>query len=604
MGGRIPGAPPQKASRLKSLDSMGKETAATKETAAKLEPASSESSATARRWWYNIFPALAWLRGYQPKWLRADLIAGVTLAAYLMPAGLADASLAGLPPQAGLYACLFSGLVFWLFCSSRHTAITVTSAISLLLGTSLGDLAGGDVSRFGALAACTALLVAAMALAVWLIRAGVIVNFISETVMVGFKTGVALVLAGTQLPKLFGFKGGHGNFWGNIGHFFSHLRDTHALSLTMGLSALIILALGKRFWKNKPIALVVVIAGILVASLAHLGDRGVKMLGELPQGLPRIGLHDLQWSELLPLAMACFLLSAVETIAIGRMFALKHGYRLEPNQEFLSLAAANLAAGLGHGFAVSGGMSQSLVNESGGARTPLSGLFAALLMLLIVLFVSGALRYLPQPVLAAIVLMAVIGLFNLAALKHFWRADREEFVVAIAALLGVLGSGLLRGVLIGAVISLVQLLRAASRPHVAFLGRIQGTSRFSDRERHPDNELIPGVLIFRPESGLVYFNVDHVCKTILDRVSAEPALPKLVLLDLSAAPRLDLQSAQALGELANELTAKHIQVQAVEARSSVRDRLRNERVDTKLGGINRFTTVADAVEDFQKTAIQ
>jgi sulfate permease, SulP family len=151
------------------------------------------------------------------------------------------------------------------------------------------------------------------------------------------------------------------------------------------------------------------------------------------------------------------------------------------------------------------------------------------------------------------------------------------------------------------VISLVQLLRAASRPHVAFLGRIQGTSRFSDRERHPNNELIPGVLIFRPESGLVYFNVDHVCKRILDRVSAEPALPKLVLLDLSAAPRVDLQSAQALGELANELTAKHIQFQAVEARSSVRDRLRNEGVDAKLGGINRFTSVADAVEAFQKT---
>jgi SulP family sulfate permease len=246
-------------------------------------------------------------------------------------------------------------------------------------------------------------------------------------------------------------------------------------------------------------------------------------------------------------------------------------------------------------------MSQSLVNESGGARTPLSGFIAALLVLLIVLFVSGALRYLPQPVLAAIVLMAVTGLFKVTALRHFWRADRAEFVVAMAALLGVLGSGLLRGVMIGAVISLVQLLRAASRPHVAFLGRIQGTRRFSDRERHPDNELIPGVLIFRPESGLVYFNVDNVCRMILDRVSAEPALPKLVLLDLSAAPRVDLQSVQALGELANELTAKHIQFQAVEARSSVRDRLRNEGVDAKLGGINRFTTVADAVEAFQKS---
>jgi sulfate permease, SulP family len=292
----------------------------------------------------------------------------------------------------------------------------------------------------------------------------------------------------------------------------------------------------------------------------------------------------------------------VETAALGRMFAVKHGYRFDANQELLGIASANVMAGLGHGFPVSGGMSQSLVNESGGARTPLSGFIAALLMLLIVLFVSGVLRYLPQPVLAAIVLMAVTGLFNVTALRHLWRADRAELVVATAALLGVLGSGLLRGVLIGAVISLVQLLRAASRPHVAFLGRIPGTSRFSDRERHPDNELIPGVLIFRPESGLVYFNVDNVCKTILDRVSAAPTLPRLVILDFSAAPRVDLQSAQALGDLSNELTAKGLQVQAVEARSSVRDRLRNEGVDAKLGGINRFSSVADAVEDFQKTA--
>ena len=550
-------------------------------------------------------PVLTWLRAYQPKWLRADLIAGVTLAAYLMPAGLADASLANLPSEAGLYACLFSGLVFWLFCSSRHTAITVTSAISVLVGASLGDLAGGDASRFWALASCTALIVGVLAFIAWLAKAGVIVNFISESVLVGFKCGIALFIASTQLPKLFGFKGSHGDFWERSGYFFSHLRETNTASLLLGLAALVVLLLGKRFLKNKPVALFVVVAGILVASTMDLGSLGVKVLGEVPQGIPPFGLpavHLSDLNDLLPLALGCFLLGTVETAALGRMFAVKHGYRFDPNQELLGIAGANVMAGLGHGFPVSGGMSQSLVNESGGARTPLSGLIAALLTLLIVLFVSGALRNLPQPVLAAIVLIAVTGLFKLSALKHLWRADRSEFVVAMAALLGVLGSGLLRGVMIGAVISLVQLLRTASRPHVAFLGRIPGSRRFSDRQRHPDNELIPGVLIFRPESGLVYFNVDHVCRTILDRVNAEPTLPKLIVLDLSAAPRVDLQSAQSLGDLSNELTSKGLQVQAVEARSSVRDRLRHEGVDAKLGGINRFSSVADAVEDFQKTA--
>ena len=226
-------------------------------------------------------------------------------------------------------------------------------------------------------------------------------------------------------------------------------------------------------------------------------------------------------NDLLPLALACFLLGAVETAAIGRMFAAKHGGRLDANQEFLALAAANLAAALGRGFPVSGGMSQSAVNEGGGARTPVSGIIAAAVILVVVLFFSHLLRALPQPVLAAVVLVAVSGLFKLSTLKQLWAPIAANSWWRWRPFLGVLGSGLLRGVLIGAVISLAQLLRRASRPHVASLGRIPGTRRFSDRERHPDNEPVPGVLIFRPESGLVYFNVDHVCDLILDRTRAE-----------------------------------------------------------------------------------
>src|SRR5512147_32823 len=193
----------------------------------------------------RVIPALSWLRAYDRSWLRSDVFAGITLAAYLLPAGLGDASLANLPPEAGLYACLFGGLVFWLFCSSRHTAIAVTSAISLLVGASLGDIAGGDTTRFGALAAGTALLVALIAFIAWLARAGSIVNFISESVMVGFKCGVALCLASTQLPKLFGIQGAHGNFWVNSGNFLKHLGETNPTSLTIGGVALAVLILGK-----------------------------------------------------------------------------------------------------------------------------------------------------------------------------------------------------------------------------------------------------------------------------------------------------------------------------------------------------------------------
>ncbi len=552
--------------------------------------------------WVRWIPAFGWLRNYQAAWIRSDIAAGVTLAAYLLPAAIGDASLAGLPAQAGLYACLFSGLVFWIFCSSRQTAISVTSAISLLMGTSLGALAQGDASRFGALAAGTAVLVAAIGFVAWLFRAGVIVKFISETVLIGFKSGVALHLASTQLPKLFGIPGSHGNFWERSWGFLTHLGQTNPASVLLGGAALAMLILGKRFLPNRPIAIVVVVGGILIASMIDLGQYGVKLLGPVPQGLPPFGLPHLQWSdfnELLPLALACFLLGAVETVAIGRMFAEKHGYRLDSNREFLALAGANLAAGLGHGFPVSGGMSQSLVNESGGARSPLSGFVASSVILIVALFLTGTLRNLPQPVLAAIVLFAVTGLLKISALAHLWRFHKSEFAVAIVAILGVLGSGLLRGVMLGVVISLVMLLRRASSPNVAFLGRIPGTRRYSDIERHPDNESIKDVVIFRPEAALLYFNVEHVGDAVRARVQSAPQPVKAVLCDLSNAPFVDLAGAEMLKHLQRDFAADGIEFRIVEAHAAVRDLLRLEGLEDKVGHIGRFKSLADVVEEFQ-----
>jgi len=557
------------------------------------------SSSPLLRW----IPASTWLRAYDRSWLRGDVLAGITLAAYLLPAALGDASLANLPPEAGLYACLFGGLVFWIFCGSRYTAASVTSAISLVIGSSLGGMTGGNTTRFGALAAATALLVSLIAFIAWLVKAGVMVHFISESVMTGFKCGVALFLASTQLPKLFGFHSAHGSFWQNTGFFFKHLSETNSMSLIVGGIALAFLIVGKIFFKHKPVALFVVIAGIAAASAFSLERHGVKLIGVVPQGIPPFKLPAVYWqdlNQLIPLAFACFLLGAVETAAIGRMLVAKHGGRFDANQENLALAASNLAAGLGSGFPVSGGTSQSLVNEEGGAKTPLSTALAAVFILVVVLFFSHLLSALPQPVLAAVVLVAVGGLLKLSTLKQLWQSDRPEFVVAVTAFVGVLTFGLLLGVMIGAVISLVQLVRVSSRPHVAVLGRIPGTRRFSDCERHQDNQLIPEVMIFRPESALVYFNVDNVCDAILSRVHAQATPPKLVVLDLSAAALVDMQSAYMLAGMADELTAGHIRFQAVEPRSSVRDRLRHEGVDSKLGSVNRFTTVADAIDHFQR----
>jgi SulP family sulfate permease len=556
-------------------------------------------------WWGKVFPSVTWLRDYERSWFRPDIAAGVTLAAYLLPSALADASLAGLPVQAGLYACLFGGLIFWIFCSSRQTAVSVTSAISLLIGSSLGEIAAGDTTRFVTLASCTALVAAAAAFVAWLIRAGSIVKFISETVLIGFKAGVALWLISTQLPKFFGFKGAHGNFWHRIADFFQHIGETNLPSVWLGLSALALLIVGKRFLPNKPTALFVVIGGIAATALLNLGTYGIKLLGEVPRGLPLPTLPMVSWDEvtdLLPLGLACFLLAAVETAAIGRMFAEKHGYRFDSNQELLAIAGANLAAGLGQGFPVSGGMSQSLVNESGGARTPASGFISAILILLVAVFFSDTLRNLPQPVLASIVLMAVIGLFKVTELRRLWNYHRGEFLIAMIALLGVLWAGLLKGVLIGAVISIVMLIRRVSSPHVAFLGRIPGTRRYSDLSRHDTNEPIPDVLAFRVEAGIVYFNFEHISETVLARVHSMHPAPRLVICDLSTSPNIDMAGARMFLSLHAELEKRGVALRLVEARSKVRDMLRLEGVEEKVGRIDRSTTLADAIDDLNPTA--
>jgi sulfate permease, SulP family len=550
----------------------------------------------------SMLSALRWLPEYRAEWLRPDLVAGLTLAAYLLPAGIGDASLAGLPPEAGLYACLFSGLVFWLLCSSKHTVITVTSALSLLIGASVGELSAGDPARHAALAACVALMVAAIAMAAWLVRAGNAVSFFSETVLVGFKAGLALYLASTQLPKLFGFKGTHGDFWERLAYFISHLGETHGLSVLVGVVALTGLVAGKLWLKNRPVAFLVVVTGMLAARFLDLETQGVALLGQVPQGLPDLGLPAVsrrELNDLLPVALASFVLGAVETSAIGRMFGQKHGHRFDANQELLALGAANLLAGVGRGFPVSGGMSQSLVNESAGARTPVSGLVAAVFTVIVVLFASGLLRNLPQPVLAAIVLAAVMSLVDIHALRHIWRFSRTEFFVAIAALLGVLGSGPVNGVLLGAAMSIVLLLRQAARPRVTELARVPGTTYFADRSRHPENDSVPEVCVIRCESSLLYFNVEYVRERLFEILGARPDTIRLVVFFLGAVPKVDLAGAELLADLQRTLRARSIEFRLADAHGEVRDALRRIGFDREHGPLASGQTVDLVLSEWQ-----
>ncbi|HQR73833.1 MAG TPA: SulP family inorganic anion transporter [Sulfurovum sp.] len=540
----------------------------------------------------------SWLKSYQPEWFKNDLIAGVTLAAFLIPAGLAYASMANLPPEAGLYSCFAAGLFFWFFSTSANTVIAVTSAISLLIGASLGTIAGGDISKFAALASATALLVSAMALIAWYMRAGVVINFISESVMVGFKIGIGLFLISTQLPKLLGFHGTHGYFIENVSNIIHHLNDIHPASLALGVAALVLLVLGNTFLKNRPVSLIVLVLGIGASMFFGLEALGVKVLGTLPAGIPTPSLPHVGWeqfNDLLPLAFAAFLLASVETAAIGRMFPSKNGSRFDPNKEFLAIGVSNAAAGLMHGFPVSGGTSQSLVNADAKAQTLLSGLIASIVIATVILFFTPWLAPLPQPVLAAIILMAVTSLIKPSAILHLYRVEREEFIVALFVIIGVLASGLLRGIFIGVMISLVLLLKRASTPNISQLGRIANTDTFLDITQHEDAQTIPDTLIFRINSSLLYFNIDYVRDTISELINKQQPQPSKVLLQLSSTPYIDHQSALALAEFADTLKEKGIQFYALEAHNSVREKLNTLGLSHRLGRDDPNLTVADII---------
>jgi high affinity sulfate transporter 1 len=552
------------------------------------------------RW--GFLPIAGWLPKYQRAWLRFDVVAGVTLAAYAVPVSLAYAGLAGLPPEMGLYCYLVAGLGYVIFGSSRHLAIGPTSAISLLMGMTLAGMSARDSARLAALASLTALIMAVFFAIAWLLRLSVLVNFISDSILTGFKAGAALVIASTQLPKLFGVQGGGDDFFERLGLFFRQIDALSLITLVIGVVAIIALVLGEKFLPGRPVALGVVLASLAVASLGHVEEHGVKVVGQLPAGLPHfevagaalgtVRLEELR--QLTRLAFACFVLAYVESVSAARTFAQKHRYTVDPRQELLGLGAASLLAGLWQGFPIAGGLSQSAVNEKGGARTPLSLVFASAAIGLVLLFFTGIFRSLPEAVLAAIVLIAVKGLIELQELCHLWRASRIDFGAAGVALAGVLLMGVLDGVIVAVLASVVMLLWRTAQPHVAFLGRIPGTDRFSDVARHPENEAIPGVLAFRVEASLVYFNVDYVLQAVLQRLQTEYAVQRVVY-DVSNTPYVDIAGARMLRRLNDELASENIAFRVFGAHSEVRDRLRFEKLEEWVGPINRHVSLDDAV---------
>lgn len=550
--------------------------------------------------WRTHIPALTWLRTYNLTFLGKDALAGITLAAYAIPVSLAYASLAGLPPQYGIYGYLLGGFFYALIGSSRQLAIGPTSAISLLIGVTISGMSNGDPQRWADIASFTALVFAGMSLLAYILRLNGIINFISDTVMLGFKAGAALAIATTQLPKLFGVAGGGQRFFTRMAMLIQQWPQFNYYVLGFGVVVLILLILGEKFFPGRPLAILLVVASILVVSFTPLGDIGFSTVGSIPAGLPTFHIPTLyagDFDEIFTLAFACFLLAYIESVSSAKTMAQKNEYKINPRQELLALGIVNLATAFGQSYPVSGGLSQTAVNDKAGAKTPIALIFASLAIGICLLLFTDLLENLPNVVLACIVIVAVKGLVDVKEFIHLWKTNKTELGLALIAVIGVLVFGILEGVLIATIVTLILVIKAVSTPHVAILGRIPGTHRYSDVVRNPDNELFSPLLLFRVESSIYYFNTEYIENLILSKVDYAGSSLKTVIWDLNTSPQVDREGAKMIGQLYQDLKAKGILLRIANARAGVRDILRNEKIDHLIGKISRKVSLNDIVDE-------
>jgi len=504
------------------------------------------------------------LRGYRTGWLRGDVIAGFTVWAVLVPEALAYATIAGVPPVVGLYAAPAALLLYAVLGSSRHLVVGPMSATAALSAGVVGGLAA-TAADFPALTTALALVAGMVAIVAGLARLGFLAGFISEPVLKGFIIGLALTIIVGQLPKLFGVDSVHGGFFEKLWQLVGELGETDGWDLLVGAASLVLVLIMRRFLPLLPSSLVAVVLGVLAVVLFGLDDRGVNVVGDVQPGLPSIGLPDVSAGDYLSLVaggIGIVLVGFAEGLGAAKTYAAKSGYEVDADRELLGLGAANVGAGLVSGMVVNGSLSKTAVNGAAGARSQVSGLTAAVLTVLTLLFLTPVFERLPEATLGAVVIAAVIELVDIAALRALFRvwtrrlgaiygpAARADFLAALAAMLGVLVFDTLPGLFIGIGASALLLLYRASRPHLAVLGR-SAEGRWVDLERDPGARPVPGALVVRVESGLFFANADRVRAGV--RELAAGSGPDLVVLDAETVPFVDVTAARMLGELARDM---------------------------------------------------
>jgi high affinity sulfate transporter 1 len=544
-------------------------------------------------------PDVAFLRRYDPSWLRYDIVAGVSVAAVAVPTAIAYSELVGVPPVNGLYASILPLVAYAFVGSSRQLIMAPDAATCSVVAATVLPLAGEDMTRYISLSMALAMMTGLFCIAAGIARLGFLTNFLARPILTGYLNGIALSIISGQLGKFFGIGLPKVGFFRLVIAFVAEVGQTHLPTLIVGLSVFALLRVLKRIAPKIPAPLVAVAAAIVAARALHLDARGVALLGTIPAGLPPLALPMVHEDDLVPLALGAAglgLISFNSAMVTARSFAVKNRYEVDSNREFIALGIADVGAGLLQGFAVSGADSRTAVNDSVGGKTQVTSLVTAAVLVLVLLFLTGPLAYLPIAALAAILVSAALGLFDLESLLVLRRVDRQELWLALITLVGVITVGVLPGVVVAVGVALVRTVAAASRPNDAVLGRLRAIDAFVNATAHPDVETYPGLVIYRFDAALLFFNADHFKARVRTVVAEAAPTPRCFVIDAETMAVVDTTGAAVIAEVAQELRDRGIVVAIAEAKTAVRRMLERAGVERLIGPDRFYRRVGAAVD--------
>ena len=548
-------------------------------------------------------PGLLTIRGYQRSWLANDLVAGLVLTALLVPVGMGYAQAAGLPPITGLYATIVPLVVYAMFGPSRVMVLGPDSSLAAVIAAVILPLGGRDPETAVALAGALAVLTGLIILLAGIARLGFVTELLSRPVQLGYLSGIAVTILVGQLPRLCGFSVEGRGLLTETRDFVQGVArgQVNRPSLAVGLAGIVVILVLRRVWRAFPGVMAAVVLGIVAVALFDLDTQGVKVIGVLPKGLPAFALPTVELADLGALlsgALGIALVAVADTTVLSQSLAAQRDELVDPNQELRALGAANLAAGLFQGFAISSSASRTPVAVSAGARSQLTPLVGAVTIALLLLFAPGALRDLPLPILAAIVITAAIGLIEVTAIRLLYRVRRSEFVLWLAAFGGVALLGVLWGIFVAILLSLADFVRRAWRPHDAVLGREDELKGYHDIDRHPTARRIPGLLLYRFDAPLFFANAGYFHRRVR-RLVAEASHPVLWIV-VAAEPITDIDTTAAgtLSDLHAELRQQGITLAFAELKGPVKDLLKRYGLFDAVGPDRFFPTVGTAVNGY------